>query len=91
MLVTICMNSIELKKSLQHSIDTIHDENILKALYTMVTEYVSGETVGAVGKQHLTRADILRRCIEAENDIKEGRVSTLDEIKTRIKNGFGRK
>jgi hypothetical protein len=85
------MNTIELKHSIQNSIDNIQDENILKAIYAMVTEYLNGEIVGSIAGKPLTQTDILRRCIEAENDIREGRVHTLEQIKDKIKTGFGRK
>ena len=85
------MTTIELKHSIQDSIDTIQDENILLAIHTMVKEYLNNEIIGSIGGEPLTRNDILRRCIEAENDIREGRVFTLEQMKERVLSGFGRK
>lgn len=85
------MTTLELKQSLQTSIDTIEDENTLKAIHAMVTAYLNNEIIGSIAGTPLTRADILRRCIEAENDIREGRVYTLAQVKERILSGFGRK
>lgn len=78
------MTTIELKHSIQHSIDDIQDENILKAIHAMVTEYVNNEIVGSIAGKPLTRADILRREQQADEDIKAGRVHTLDEVKQRL-------
>ena len=78
------MTTIELKQSLQTSIDTIQDENFLKAVYAMVKEYLNGEVVGHIGRTPLTRADILKREKQADEDIKAGRVHTLDEVKQRL-------
>lgn len=85
------MTAIELKHSIHNSIDTIQDETILKVIFAMVSEFSNGEIEGTLAGNPLTRADILRRSIEAENDIREGRVYSLEQIKEKLKTGFGRK
>lgn len=47
--------------------------------------------IGFVGKKPVTKADILKRAIEAEKDIKEGNTVTLEEIENKIKNCFSKK
>lgn len=78
------MTTIELKKSLQNSINSIEDEHFLKAVYAMIKEYLEGEVVGSIGGKPLTRADILERERKADEDIKAGRVHTIDEVKKRL-------
>ncbi len=78
------MTTIELKHSIQHSIDDIEDENILKAIHAMVTAYLNGEIVGHIGRTPLTRADVVKREKQSDEDIKAGRVHTLDEVKQRL-------
>lgn len=47
--------------------------------------------IGFVGKKPVTKADILKRAMEAEKDIKEGNTITLEELEIKIKTGFGKK
>ena len=47
--------------------------------------------IGFVGKKTVTKAEILKRAIEAEKDIKNGNTVTLEEIENKIKNGFSKK
>jgi len=75
------MTVIEIKNSLHHSIDGIKDENFLKAIYAMITSFQDNEVIGSIGKTKLTRADILNRELEADADIKAGRVYSTDQVK----------
>lgn len=79
------MSITELKQSIKDSIDSIQDENFLKALYVLVSEYKNSEVVGSIAGKPLTRADIIRRCMQAENDIREGRIHTLEQVKEKLK------
>jgi hypothetical protein len=85
------MSSRDIKKSLHQTIDGIQDENFLKALYTMLSEFLTSASAGSIGEKSLTKADILRRCLEAEGDIREGRVFTASQLKEKIRTGFGTK
>jgi hypothetical protein len=75
------MTVIEIKNSLHISIDGIKDEHFLKAIFAMITSFQNNEVVGSFGNTKLTRADILNRELEADADIKAGRVYSTDQVK----------
>ncbi|MHB1278461.1 MAG: hypothetical protein ACYC1Q_08680 [Bacteroidia bacterium] len=75
------MTVVEIRNSLHLSIDRIDDESFLKAMYAMITSFANNEEVGFIGDKKLTRRDILNRELEADADIKAGRIHTIDQIK----------
>lgn len=72
---------VEIKKSLHLRIEEIQDEAFLKAIQLMITSLTDNEIVGHVGKTPLTKADLLKNEMEADEDIKAGRVYTVDEMR----------
>ena len=75
------MTVIEIKNSLHKGIDGINDEHFLKAIFAMITSFQNNEVVGSIGNTKLTQADILNRELEADADIKAGRVYSTDQVK----------
>lgn len=47
----------------------------------MITSFANNEELGFIGDKKLTRKDILNRELEADADIKAGRIHTIDQIK----------
>lgn len=78
------MTTIDIKTSLHHSIDDIRDEKFLKAVYEMVRSFQDNEVVGSIGDKPLTRGDILKREFKADEDIKAGRVYSIDQVRERF-------
>jgi len=76
---------LELKKSIQLSIESVQDTRLLEASNTMLLESLGSEIVGYEGKTPLTKADLIHGALTAEEDIKQGRVYSVNEVKERLK------
>lgn len=65
--------------------ERVQDTRLLEAINTMLLESLDSEIIGYDGKTPLTKADLIHGAIKAEEDIKHGRVSSVNEIKERLK------
>ena len=79
------MTMLELKKSIQLSIESVQDTRLLEASNTMLLESLDSEIIGYEGKTPLTKADLIHGALKAEEDIKQGRVYSVNEVKERLK------
>lgn len=79
------MTVLEIKKSIQLTVESVQDTRLLEAINTMLLESLDSEIIGYEGEMPLTKADLIHGALKAEEDIKEGRVHTIDEVKKRLK------
>ncbi len=79
------MTAMEIKKSIQLTVETVDDLPLLEAINTMLLARLDTKIVGYVGDRPLTKAGLIKGALDAEEDIKEGRVFTTDEVKQRLK------
>lgn len=79
------MTAVEIKKSIQLTVESVQDTRLLEAINNMLLESLDPEIVGYEGNRPLTKADLILGALKAEDDIKHGKVYTLDETKERLK------
>lgn len=79
------MTALEIKRSIQLTVESVQDTHLLEAINNMLLESLDSEIIGYEGKKPLTKANLILGALKAEEDIKQGRVYTLDEIKERFK------
>lgn len=84
------MTVVEIKNSIHHTVEGIQNVRLLEAVNNLLLESLDPEIVGYIGHTALTKADLLLRALKAEEDIKEGRVYTAEEVRESLKNISGK-
>ena len=79
------MTVVEIKKSIYRTVEGIQNVRLLEAVNNILLESLDPGIVGYLGDIPLTKADLLLRAMKAEEDIKEGRVHTPEQVKEKLK------
>jgi hypothetical protein len=79
------MTAVEIKKSIHLSVESVNDTRLLEAINTMLLESLDPRIIAYEGKKPLTKADLILGALKAEEDIKQGRVYTIEEVKRQLK------
>jgi len=79
------MNTTELKSRLHKIIDSIEDDEMLKAVYTILSSQSVFENRSTSGKP-ITKEDMDEMIYASESDIKAGRLTNQANLKKEIQN-----
>ena len=80
------MSTAEIREEIQDYVDKA-DSRLLLMIYAMLKADEQNDMVGYTPQGNLlTQKEIIARAQKAEQDIKDGRVKSLDELKKDIKN-----
>jgi hypothetical protein len=77
------MNTTAEKNIIKKELDNIHDEHLIKAISEMIKYSKSSKTDMAL--KPFTKAQIIKRAKQSEEDIKSGRVTSLSQLRKEIK------
>jgi hypothetical protein len=81
------MNTIAEKNIIKKELDNIDDVHLIKAIHEMI-KYAKSSKEEAVLKP-FTKAQVIKRALQSEDDIKHNRVTSLNKLKKEIKRGYG--
>ena len=77
------MGTSELKENIRKALENTSDSDILKLVYDLLSTSQS-EVVGYEGKRKITKLELLKRALEAENDYELGKTMTVEEAKEKF-------
>jgi hypothetical protein len=79
---THAMSTVELKTDLYQLIDGITDNNVLKAIHTILKKSIDNDIVGySSDRKPLTKKAFIKRIEKAEAEIKKGHYTTIEALK----------
>ena len=79
----IYMNTTAEKENIKKELDNIQDKHLIKAIHEMI-KYAKSSKEDHVLKP-FTKEQIIERALKSEDDIKNGRVTTLSKLRKEIK------